>query len=205
MTSDVVALDDRGGPPVGDEVVVDVEELGGMLVYGEHRLCEGDLDREEVGRLCEGLETRANRAKVREGLRADERAGVFPDEVLGPLERGGPERERYRGGEAETTPLSVDDTWRAICFTSGEPRGLSVSLSEVLAQLKAIVGNQRPIVGFDRGGSYPRVFSALAGAGMDWVTWRRAPLSPRPQRPGVPRSRSAAPPGPSCSQTSSPP
>jgi len=71
----------------------------------------------------------------------------------------------------------VDDTWRAICFSSGEPRGLSVTLPEVLGQLKEIVGDRRVMVGFDRGGSYPKVFSALAEANLEWITWRRAPLS----------------------------
>lgn len=80
----------------------------------------------------------------------------------------------------------VDDTWRAICFTSGEPRGLSVSLPEVLGELKEIVGERRVTVGFDRGGSYPKVFSAIAEANMDWVTWRRAPLI----APGVEPKRS---------------
>ena len=70
----------------------------------------------------------------------------------------------------------VDETWRAICFSSGEPRGLSVSLPEVLSQLREIVGDRNVMVGFDRGGSYPKVFTAIAEAGMDWVTWRRAPL-----------------------------
>jgi len=70
----------------------------------------------------------------------------------------------------------TDSYWRAICFSSGEPKGLSVSLPEVLTELKAIVGDRPAMVGFDRGGSYPKVFSALAEAGMDWVTWRRAPL-----------------------------
>jgi len=70
----------------------------------------------------------------------------------------------------------VDDTWRAVCFASGEPRGLSVTLPEVLAQLKEIVGDRRIMVGFDRGGSYPKVFTALAEANMEWITWRRAPL-----------------------------
>jgi transcriptional regulator with XRE-family HTH domain len=70
----------------------------------------------------------------------------------------------------------VDQTWRAICFSSGEPRGLSQSLPEVLGQLREIVGDRKVMVGFDRGGSYPKVFSAIAAAGMDWVTWRRAPL-----------------------------
>ena len=70
----------------------------------------------------------------------------------------------------------VDGSWRAICFASGEPRGLSVSLPEVLGQLKEIVGDRAVMVGFDRGGSYPKVFSALAEANMEWITWRRAPL-----------------------------
>lgn len=71
----------------------------------------------------------------------------------------------------------VDDTWRAVCFASGEPRGLSVTLPEVLGQLKEVVGDRRVMVGFDRGGSYPKVFSALAEANMEWITWRRAPLA----------------------------
>ena len=71
----------------------------------------------------------------------------------------------------------VDDSWRAICFSSGDPRGLSVSLPEVLAQLREIVGERRVMIGFDRGGSYPKVFAAIIAAGMDWVTWRRAPLA----------------------------
>jgi len=70
----------------------------------------------------------------------------------------------------------VDSSWRAICFSTGEPRGLSVTLPEILSQLQAIVGDRRVMVGFDRGGSYPKVFNALAQANMDWVTWRRAPL-----------------------------
>jgi hypothetical protein len=70
----------------------------------------------------------------------------------------------------------VDESWRAICFSTGEARGLSVSLPEILGQLKDIVGERPVMVGFDRGGSYPKVFTALAEAGMDWITWRRAPL-----------------------------
>lgn len=70
----------------------------------------------------------------------------------------------------------VDEHWRAICFSSDEPKGLSVSLPGLLEELKAITGGNKVMVGFDRGGSYPKVFQALADAGMDWVTWRRAPL-----------------------------
>ncbi|MHB8290615.1 MAG: helix-turn-helix domain-containing protein [Acidimicrobiales bacterium] len=77
----------------------------------------------------------------------------------------------------------TDDTWRAICFSTGEPRGLSVTLPEVLTDLKTIVGDRPVMVGFDRGGSYPKVFSALADANMEWVTWRRAPLLDPAQEP----------------------
>jgi len=73
--------------------------------------------------------------------------------------------------------LVVDDRWRAVCFSSGEPRGLSVTLPETLAQLTEIVGGRPVMLGFDRGGSYPKVFNAIAQAGMEWVTWRRAPLA----------------------------
>lgn len=72
--------------------------------------------------------------------------------------------------------LVVDDRWRAVCFSSGEPRGLSVTLPETLAQLTEIVGGRSVMLGFDRGGSYPKVFNEIAQAGMEWVTWRRAPL-----------------------------
>jgi transposase len=70
----------------------------------------------------------------------------------------------------------VDDRWRAVCFSSGEPRGLSVTLPDVLWQLKEIIGERQAMVGFDRGGSYPKTFNAIAEAGMEWITWRRAPL-----------------------------
>ena len=77
----------------------------------------------------------------------------------------------------------TDDSWRAICFSSGEPRGLSVSMGEVIGQLGEITGGAPVMVGFDRGGSYPKVFTALADKSMDWVTWRRAPLAPTSAKP----------------------
>ena len=35
----------------------------------------------------------------------------------------------------------------------------------------------RPVVVFDRGGSYPKTFKAVHAAGYDWISWRRAPLA----------------------------
>ncbi len=77
----------------------------------------------------------------------------------------------------------VDDRWRAVCFDSGEPRGLSVSLPGVLGELKEIVGGRPVMLGFDRGGSYPKTFNQITQAGMEWVTWRRAPLVPATAQP----------------------
>ena len=92
---------------------------------------------------------------------------------------------RHLAEPGRETTFVVDEDWRAICFSSGEPRGLSVSLPQILGQLKEVVGDGPAMVGFDRGGSYPKVFSALYQAGMDWVTWRRAPLV----APSVPARR----------------
>ena len=47
----------------------------------------------------------------------------------------------------------------------------------MLTQLREVLGPGAPImVGFDRGGAYPSVFTACRAAGADWVTYRRAPL-----------------------------
>ena len=40
-----------------------------------------------------------------------------------------------------------------------------------------LLGPDAPILlGFDRGGAYPKAFTACRAAGADWVTYRRAPL-----------------------------
>lgn len=69
----------------------------------------------------------------------------------------------------------TDGHWRAVCSSSGEPRRLSVALPEVVGQLREVIGDRQAMAGFDRGGPYPKVFSAPKDAGMDWVTRRRAP------------------------------
>lgn len=38
-------------------------------------------------------------------------------------------------------------------------------------------GQARPVVVFDRGGSYPKTFKAVHAAGYHWISWRRAPLA----------------------------
>jgi hypothetical protein len=71
----------------------------------------------------------------------------------------------------------ADAKGRAICFTNGEPSGLSTSLPPVLAQLRAILGpGVSATVAFDRGGSYPVVFTACRTDGFHWLTYRRGKL-----------------------------
>jgi hypothetical protein len=72
----------------------------------------------------------------------------------------------------------VDARGRAVVFGSGEPTGLASNLPGVLAQLRAVLGPQAPILlGFDRGGSYPSAFTTCRQAGAHWVSYRRAPLA----------------------------
>lgn len=83
--------------------------------------------------------------------------------------KGRPER-----GRDDT--FVVDEHWRAVCFSSSEPKGLSTNLPPVIDQLIEISAGHPIMVGFDRGGSYPKVFSALREREVDWITYRRAPL-----------------------------
>ena len=62
------------------------------------------------------------------------------------------------------------------CFSSGPPQGLCKGMLGPLDQLQAICAGRRLMIGFDRGGSYPKTFSELRDRGLDWVTYRRAPL-----------------------------
>src|SRR5216683_2939846 len=67
---------------------------------------------------------------------------------------------------------------RAVCFVTGEPSGLTVTLPLALAELKKAAGPGAAIMlGFDRGGAYPQVFRHCREQDVDWVTYRRAPLA----------------------------
>jgi len=93
-----------------------------------------------------------------------------------PVAKGWNTKRRHAQPGRDDT-LLVDARGRAVVFGSGEPSGLSSTLPGVLAQLRAVLGPQAPILlGFDRGGAYPVAFTACRTAGADWVTYRRAPL-----------------------------
>jgi hypothetical protein len=85
-------------------------------------------------------------------------------------------RGRAEKGRADTHVTTHDG--RAVCFVTGEPSGLSVTLPKALAELKKTVPEGTEImVGFDRGGAYPAVFAHCRENNVHWVTYRRAPLA----------------------------
>jgi len=85
-------------------------------------------------------------------------------------------RGKAEKGRADTHVTAHDG--RAVCFVTGEPSGLTVTLPKALAELKKAAGPAAKIMlGFDRGGAYPQVFRHCRDQGVHWVTYRRAPLA----------------------------
>jgi hypothetical protein len=85
-------------------------------------------------------------------------------------------RGRAERGRADTHVTAHDG--RAVCFITGEPSGLTVTLPPALAELKKAAGPGAQIMlGFDRGGAYPQVFRHCRTQDVHWVTYRRAPLA----------------------------
>jgi hypothetical protein len=85
-------------------------------------------------------------------------------------------RGRAERGRGDTHVTAHDG--RAVCFVSGEPSGLTVTLPLALAELKKAAGPGTPIMaGFDRGGAYAQVFAHCRKEQVHWVTCRRAPLA----------------------------
>ena len=165
----------------------------GALV-GLRRFPELATLRPRLGVLADGVDPLAVQAAFAKALLgADER----PPEVFfcddhfvaytgaAPVAKGYNIR-RHLAEPGRDDTFVTDVNWRAICFASGEPRGLTKSLPEVLAQLIEICGGRRILLGFDRGGSYPVLFAKLAEEGVGFLTYRRAPLV----TPGVAPTRS---------------
>ena len=85
-------------------------------------------------------------------------------------------RGRAERGRADTHVTAHDG--RAVCFVTGEPSGLTVTLPLALAELKKAAGpGAKIMLGFDRGGAYPQVFRHCREQDVHWVTYRRAPLA----------------------------
>ena len=85
-------------------------------------------------------------------------------------------RGRAEKGRADTHVTAHDG--RAVCFVTGEPSGLTATLPKALAELKkTLTDGAKIMLGFDRGGAYPQVFTHCRKQDMHWVTYRRAPLA----------------------------
>ena len=85
-------------------------------------------------------------------------------------------RGKAERGRADTHVTAHDG--RAVCFVTGEPSGLTVTLPAALAELKKAAGPGAQIMlGFDRGGAYAQVFRHCREQDVHWVTYRRAPLA----------------------------
>jgi hypothetical protein len=85
-------------------------------------------------------------------------------------------RGRAEKGRADTHVTAHDG--RAVCFVTGEPSGLSVTLPKALAELKKTVPpGTKLMIGFDRGGSCAAVFTHCREQEAHWVSYRRAPLA----------------------------
>src|SRR6266849_4783405 len=85
-------------------------------------------------------------------------------------------RGKAERGRADTHVTAHDG--RAVCFVTGEPSGLTVTLPKALAELKkAAPAGTRIMLGFDRGGAYAQVFRHCREQDVHWVSYRRAPLA----------------------------
>ena len=85
-------------------------------------------------------------------------------------------RGRAGKGRADTHVTAHDG--RAVCFVTGEPSGLTVTLPKALAELKKAAGpGAKIMLGFDRGGAFAQVFRHCRDQDAHWVTYRRAPLA----------------------------
>jgi hypothetical protein len=85
-------------------------------------------------------------------------------------------RGRAEKGRADTHVTAHDG--RAVCFVTGEPSGLTVTMPKALAELKKAAGpGAKIMLGFDRGGAYAQVFRHCRDQDAHWVSYRRAPLA----------------------------
>jgi transposase len=94
-----------------------------------------------------------------------------------PVAKGWNTKRRCAGPGRDDTHV-CDERGRAVVFASSERSGLSATMPSVLSQLREVVGPDAPILlGFDRGGSYPKAFRACREANMGWITYRRGKLA----------------------------
>jgi hypothetical protein len=157
------------------------------VLAGMARLPELRTLRPRLALIADGCDPLALQRQLAAAMLAADAPGLHvyyvddhfvPYEGAKPLPKGWNTKRRHaQPGRADT--MVTDYHGRAVCFATGDPSGLAATLPGALAQLRQVTGEQAKILlGFDRGGSYPVAFRAIAGAHADWVTWRRGPLAP---------------------------
>lgn len=159
-------------------------DLGG-LVAREHAPELRTL-RPRLGAIADACDPVEIQTALSRGLRASDEAPAqvfFVDDHFVPYSGAAPlakgwDAKRRHATKGRTDTYIVDLDRRALCFSSTEPTGLSRTIGGAVAQLRAICGPGTAItLGFDRGGSYPAVFSALRDEGVTWITWRRGDIT----------------------------
>ncbi|MCA1674461.1 MAG: hypothetical protein LC799_20490, partial [Actinobacteria bacterium] len=143
--------------------------------------------RPRLGALAEGADPLGLQRRLAAAMLAADAPGLglyFVDDHFVPYAGAKPvpkgyNTKRRHAGRGRDDTVVTDYHGRAVCFASGDPSGLSVTLPPALAQLRDVLGRDAKIMlGFDRGGSYPVVFAACRDAGAHWLTWRRGQLAP---------------------------
>ncbi len=145
--------------------------------------------RARLSALADGADPLATQRAFAKGMLAADPAGdpvYFVDGHFAPysgaqpvamLINGGPTTKHRCAEPGRDDTVVVDARGRAVVFSSGEPTGLAAALPDVLAQLREVIGANAPVLlGFDRGGSFPKAFAACRELGAHWLTYRRAPL-----------------------------
>ncbi|MGH3798923.1 MAG: putative transposase [Pseudonocardiaceae bacterium] len=161
--------------------------LAGLVAVPELRTLRPRLA--ALADRCDPLELQQRLAAAMLAADAPGLGVYFVDDHFVPYEGAKPVGKGWNTTRRHSQP-GRDDTvvtdyhGRAVCFASGEPSGLSVTLPGALAQLRTLLGPDAKIMlGFDRGGSYPKVFAACRDTGADWLTWRRGALTPTTTEP----------------------
>ncbi len=168
-----------------------LQPAGAGLLIGVERFPHLRTLRPRLGMLadaCDPFQVQAALAKGMLDADEDPPSVFFVDEHFvaytgsRPVGKGWNTRRRHAEPGRHDT-IVVDERWRAICFHTGPPRGLAEGMLDPLDQLLEISAGRPITVGFDRGGAYPKAFCALRDRGIDWVTYRRAPLAETTARP----------------------
>jgi transposase len=142
--------------------------------------------RTRLGAMAEGCDPLGAQSALARGLiasAAPPEQVFFVDDHFVPYYGAAPVAKGWNTKRRHAQP-GRDDTYicdlsgRALCFTSSEPSGLSVTMRAAVAELAKVCGDRPVTLGFDRGGSYPVAFSWLADQGVTWLTWRRGDLVP---------------------------